>query len=164
MGDLQVAEMAAPTWRRIAAIQKMGLALFLLLLLAGLAGLLGKGPLSSTRAGEKDSLLWADYCRFVRYHGPTEIQIHLGAPLTTNGLVQLQISKEFAAEMEIDHVQPKPIEITGGADSFVYAFKVRTNETVQITLQVQPNHFGKLNYQLGVAGGPSFSLKHFAYP
>jgi hypothetical protein len=64
--------------RRMWAVQRIGWAVMALVVLAGLLGLFGPGPLSSATAGKEEGpLLVEGYERFVRFRIPTTLQVRL---------------------------------------------------------------------------------------
>ena len=67
-------------WR----IQRIGWVAWALVLLAGMLGLIGSGPLSSTSSSATDESLTVRYDRFLHYHQPTtfEVTLHPGVIYT----------------------------------------------------------------------------------
>ncbi len=152
------------TRRRSRLIHRIGVALFLLILGAALSGLMGKGPLSKMRAGSIDAGLDVEYFRFIRYQAPVELKIAVNARAVTNGMIQLQLSKAFVQQVEIQRIDPEPAGVSGGADFFAYDIRSQTNAPTQVTIRFLSTHFGRLRYAVGLAEGPKVDLQHFAFP
>jgi hypothetical protein len=150
--------------RRTRIVHYIGAALFVLVLLSALAGLLGKGPLSKQMAGAPGDPLHVEYLRFIRYQGPVEIKIHIGPEATTNGFVQLQLSRAFVEKVEIERIDPEPEWQSAGADAFTYGIRVATNEPAKVRVRFAADHFGSRHYTVGLLPGPTLSLRHFAFP
>jgi hypothetical protein len=150
--------------KRARITHRIGVTIFALILLAALAGLLGKGPLSKVRAATSDGGLSIDYFRFIHYQGPTDLKIHVKAEGATNGFIHLQVSNEFVNQTEIERIEPEPESTLAGEKFFTYHIRVETNAPVQVRIRFLAGHFGSLSYDLGLAGGPSARLRHFAFP
>lgn len=145
-------------------VHRIGVALFVFLLCAALGGLVGKGPLSKSRAGNPQTGLQVEHFRFIRYQGPVELKIRLGAQATASGRVQLQLSKAFVEQVEIERIEPEPDEATAGPKYFTYDIRTETNAVSDITVRFVSNHLGRLGYEVGLAENPKVKLHHFAFP
>ena len=95
--------------------QRLGWGVFLLLILAALAGLLGHGPFSRTQAGDAASALRVAYNRFERYQGPTELQLHLKPEALRDGKFRVWIGRDFLDGVEIERIEPEPETVEVGS-------------------------------------------------
>jgi hypothetical protein len=161
-GDFKEAD--ATERRRARMVHQTGVAVFLLILGAALAGVLGKGPLSHSSAQSADGALKADYLRFLRYQGPVDLRIQIAAAATTNGAVQLRLSQKFMDEVEIERIDPEPESSLAGPEFFTHTIRVETNASAQIRVRFAASHFGTLAYEIGLKDGPTVRLRHFAFP
>jgi len=156
---------AEPAERRRARIaHRIGISVFVLILFAALAGVLGKGPLSKVRGGSPEAGLQVEYFRFIHYQGPVELKIAVGAGATTNGRVQVQLSKTFVEQVEIERIEPEPDATAVGPLYFTYDIRTATNAPAEVTVRFMSNHFGRLGYEVGLADGLTVQLQHFAFP
>src|SRR5215218_6554512 len=91
--------------RRTVLVHRIGVSIFTLLLVAALAGLVGKGPLSKVKAASDGGELQVEHLRFNRYEGPTDLKIHIAASATSNAVLPLQLSRTFVDKVEIERIE-----------------------------------------------------------
>lgn len=150
--------------RRTVIVHRIGTAVFVLLLIAALIGLVGDGPLSGAQSGSDDSSLRVEYRRFVHYQGPATLNLRVSAGTATNGIIHLQLSRIFVEKVEIERIEPEPESATVGTQFITYAIRTETNQAAAIKVRFQANHFGRLHYRAGLSGRSTVQLQHFAYP
>ena len=156
---------ASPSERRRARIvHRVGVTIFILVLLSALLGLLGKGTLSKTTVADPSNRLRAEYFGFVRYQGPVDLKVRVSAQATATGSVRLQLSKAFVDEVEIERIDPEPVSQSSGPRFFTYTIQTQTNEEAEIRVRFASSHFGRLAYDVGLDGGPVLHLRHFSFP
>jgi hypothetical protein len=143
---------------------RIGIAVFLLVLLGAIAGLLGKGPLSKVRAQTSDATLWAESCRFIRYQAPMDLKLRVEPRAISNGLLHLRIGKTFVEDVEIERIEPEPESQMAGASFFTYAIRAETNASTEIRIRFAASHFGRLGYEVRAGDGEVLHLRHFAFP
>jgi hypothetical protein len=141
-----------------------GVALFLAALAAALAGLLGQGPLSRRSARSADGRINVEHQRYVRYQAPVDLRIYIAPDATSNGLVELRISRNFVEKAEIRRIDPEPESIAAGPKYFTHIIRVETNAATQVKVRFEPGHMGSLAYEVGVDHGRPIQLRHFAFP
>jgi hypothetical protein len=148
-------------WR----VERVAWVLMLVLILAGLAGLLGSGPLSHAVARASGSALWAEYERFERRNAPSVIVIHL-TPRTAQGeTVRLWFNSGFFRNVNLERIDPQPERMEVGADRYIASFALNEpGGEVLIRVHFEANEIGKMETKLGLEGGPSLHLSQFVYP
>lgn len=75
--------------RKSWAAQRIGWGVMTLAIVAALAGLLGSGPASRTRAETPDGAIAVEYDRFVRANAPTDLDVSVGRGAIRDGVVRL---------------------------------------------------------------------------
>lgn len=136
-----------------------------LVLLAALAGLLGHGPLSRAVAGDPGGRLWAEYHRFERYQGSTELRVFFGPDAGRDGQVRLWLDRGFIASIEISDISPPPERVEAEADRYTYVFNVpHARDATSATFHFQPNAYGWVPTRLGLDGGPAVTFRQLYYP
>ena len=134
-------------------------------LLAGLLGLLGSGPLSKATAGKKGSNLWVEYRRFVRYESPLELRLHVGAQGLSTALPALTISHDYLDKVTIEQIEPRPEQVKAAGKEFVYLFAfAATNQPATITVKLRGNGYGKVPVRLKFSDAPEVQFTQFFYP
>jgi hypothetical protein len=136
-----------------------------LLLLAALLGVLGPGPLSKTRAGSQDDLLWVEYDRFVRHRSPTELIVHLDPNAAQEGTIQLQLDRGFIEKAQIQRIDPQPDQEQFAMGRITYVFRIGEGDTpLQVTYHLEMQSFGPLSTPIAILDGQEVSINQFVYP
>ncbi|MCC6421786.1 MAG: hypothetical protein IT429_26510 [Gemmataceae bacterium] len=147
--------------RRAWRLQRVAWALGGLVLIAGLLGLLGNGPLAgaTARSGEFE----ARYDRFLRLEAPSTLQFDMPAP-EGEGEVRLRLSGGWVEKSQVTGVTPEPASAAGGEQSLVYTFTAEEGQqSVAIQIHFEPSRFGRVK---GVAetGGERVTFTQWVYP
>jgi hypothetical protein len=150
--------------RRSRIVHWSGAGIFLSILLAALAGLVGKGPLSKMTAIGPDGSLRVEHQGFVRHHAPAELKIEIDERETASGVVHLQLSKSFIEKSEMKSIAPQPERSYSGPKFFTYDIRVQTNSSATLRILFQPDHFGSHSFIVKINDAAPLELKHFAYP
>jgi hypothetical protein len=145
-------------WR----MQHIGWALLALLVAAGLAGLLGPGPLSNVHARGSQGLE-VEYERFVRHGAESEIRVSVPQP--ASGRVRIAITREYLESLNLQQVLPSPALVRPSRDSLVYEFERAIEDgPVQATFVIQPGELGSHVARVAVDAGSSVAIRQFTYP
>jgi hypothetical protein len=100
-------------WHRAELI---GRAVIVLVVAAGLAGLLGRGPFSHQSARTPDGLLSVDFEPVARFNTPTQVTLHV-RPITGQDSVRLELSSTLVEPLGLQSIQPRPLwESARGGD------------------------------------------------
>jgi hypothetical protein len=151
----------AKAWK----VQRIGWVIMVLLLLAGLAGLLGSGPLSRATAGADGDPVQVQYERFARYRTPTELHFRLSSAALRDGEYSVWLSRDLLQQLQVEAVSPPPERVETGTAQLRYIFAA-ANPTgpTGITFFVKPEHIGRLSGQVGPPDGLPLNLDMFIYP
>jgi hypothetical protein len=144
-------------WR----VQRIGWAVLGLLVVAGLAGLLGPGPLSNVNARAGDRLQ-VDYERFVRHGAQSEIRVTVRRP--PPGHVRIAISRDHLDQLNLERVRPSPTEVRSSGEDTVYVFGHAGSESMQATFVIQPEELGSHVARVATEDGSSVTIRQFTYP
>ena len=138
-------------------------AVFILVLLADLSGLLGRGPLANAKRDTADGTLHLKYERVARANTSSIMTITPGEPALQNGKFQLFVSDVIVKQLGAQRVIPEPVSSTLGNGGVTYAFAAaRLPMTVQIELK--PSFVGMHHFTIGVPGGQPIEAKTFVLP
>jgi hypothetical protein len=140
--------------------QRIGWALLGAVVLAGLAGLLGSGPLSSAQHS-RGAGLTVKYERFVRHGAPSKIEVTVGKPART---VRIAISRSFLETLEMRQLLPSPGQVRAGDGFVVYVFEPVGSGPMRVTFVFQPDQLGSHEAQIAVDDGPELTIRQFTYP
>jgi hypothetical protein len=150
--------------RRSWRVQRAGWIVTCLVLLAGLLGLLGPGPLSDAVAGGDGLRL--QYERFVHVDAPAvlraDLDLRAGAPAD----VQLALDRGFVAGVDIERVVPQPDVVELEPDALVYRFR-RGGAGAgvgSVVFHLRHEKAGSRRGVLELRGGPAVRFRQFVYP
>ena len=136
---------------------------FILIVLADVSGLLGRGPLSKSEACTPDGLLDVKYEHIERENTPSMMTIKPEGAAVQDGKVQLFVSDSLVRELGAQRVIPQPETSVVGNGGITYLFAAsQAPMTIQIALQ--PSFIGLHHFALGVAGKAPIQGKAFVLP
>lgn len=140
--------------------------MMLLVTVAALLGLFGRGPLSSARLGTDGSPLRAEYERFLRLHAPSKLIVYIGAAaVRPDSTAEFSLDRNWLDQMQIKSITPEPERTRAAGDHVTYTFRVDPSATaVRLTFELETRSLGVINGRVGLLNGPSFSFSQFAYP
>lgn len=159
VGDLDIDEqfdVQEASWR----LQRIGWVAMGLLLLAGLAGVFGHGPLSQVRLGDPAGLELV-FGRFERRTKESVLRVRLGPP--ADGRVRLWIDASYLSGQPLVRVQPEPegMELVDGR--LLLDLRV-AGDRPEVRIDTRPEVFGPVRGRLGIVDGPELSFRQFVYP
>lgn len=162
VGDLEVAqdlEFQRQEWR----IQRVAWVMMALVLLAGLAGLLGSGPLAHAST-EADGLTVA-YDRIVRARAPIEVRFVLAPDLVSSGRAEIWIDRSMLDKADIQRIVPEPESEQAGADRVVFVVAAtEPGALVEVAFGLEAHDPGGFAADAGIVDGPRVALSGFVLP
>lgn len=124
--------------RRVWIGQRVGWVLIAVIVVAGLVGVFGSGPLSSSSAEIPN--LRVEYERFARLQQPTRLKcVSIGSPTKA----EIAINRDFVDAVRVDAIMPTPIHIESAGHWMVYRFAGASLGAV--TFDFTPTEFGILD-------------------
>ena len=148
-----------PFQRREWVVQRIGWVAFALILLAGLLGLFGDGPLAHRVAA--NGALRIEYDRLIRRDAQTTWKLTpLAAP--ADGRYRVALDADWAQHFRIHAIQPEP-ESTHLADGR-WQYEFEASAGVPIIFHVEARRMGSLRGSIRLDDAPPLELSQFAYP
>src|SRR5690606_27278091 len=119
--SLPTNESQKPAQRAEWTIQRVSWVVWGAILVAGLAGLLGPGPLSTTEVEAPDQSISVRFNRFEHYSRPGtwELALH---PRETATELRVEISAPLLHNVQVLRIEPEPKGSTLKDDTIVYTF------------------------------------------
>jgi hypothetical protein len=154
VGDIEVGfdERFEYFWFRL---QRVGWAVMATLVLLGLTGLFGRGPLAKTSAGAEGALLRVDYERFARFRTPTMFVAHVGRAAMESGQVSIWLSSDLLDGMPVERTVPTAVTTAPVSDGVVYTFQVPPEaDSATVMFAVQPGKAGRHGGRMALLAGP----------
>lgn len=149
-----------PFQRRNWWIQRIGWALFLLILVLAVLGLFGEGLLSAARHEGGSATI--EFSRCARRGVPTRIVVELHAGSSPSPLV---LSRSFADRLRADSVIPPAAHNTATRDGLILEFGRPANESDRwVRFEVVYHEAGLFDGWISIAGGTPLRIRQFVYP
>lgn len=147
-------------WR----LERIGWAVMALLVLAGLLGLFGYGPVSRASAGDAATLS-LDYDRFQRASAPSEYRFSASPALSGDGEVRLRFDGGLMDQVELDSVLPEPREVRAGPGYTEFAFATDGgDQPAEIVFQFRQATFGHVRGHVTAQGAPPLLVDQYVLP
>ena len=150
--------------RRDWRFERIGRMLLALILLAAIAGLLGRGPLAKARTTSRSGALTLDYERIERRVAETHLRFSVAPGAVTDTLVRLWIDRRWLEEVRLEQVVPEPIATRETGTALVYEFAATRGAPAVITFDYQHEGQGRLPGSAGLVGADSLRFAQFVLP
>jgi hypothetical protein len=131
-------------------------------LLAGLAGLLGPGPLSKTT--RTDGHLEVAYERFVRDNAQTDLSFRVAPQALVSDQARLLIHRDYLAANRLQRIDPEPRSARSLGEYVEYSFDAQASEPLAIRFAVEPDELGTHLVSVRLNDRPEVRLEQFTYP
>ena len=119
---------------------------------AGLAGLLGRGPLSHRTEQSPASALAVDFEPIARSQAPTQVTFHIANP-TDAPTLDLFIGTNSVEPMGLQRIMPQPVSTKGVKDGLVLTLAIPPGtENAEIRLMLEPSVIGENELIAQLAG------------
>ena len=125
---------------------------FLLLLIADVLGLFGRGWLAKAQRTDSAQTVTLDYERIERASTPSIMTFHFKPSAIRNGEIQLFVSEDIIRHLGAQRISPEPRASVMGHDGITYTFPASgTPATAEIELE--PSFPGSHHFRVQVIGG-----------
>ncbi len=149
--------------RRWWRFEKVVWSLFVLILLADLSGILGRGPLANARAQTPDGTLDLKYERVLRENTSSIMTVLPETTAIHDGKLRLFVSDSILKEFGAQRVIPQPQTSTVGDGGVMYTF-LATSTPLTVQIELKPSFIGAHTFRVGISGGSSIQAKSVVLP
>lgn len=164
IGDLEIdqdLEFQQREWR----VQRVFWAVLVLVVVLGMIGLFGTGPISSATSGSSSQGISVSYERFVRHGGEAELEFTIQPDQVQDGQVEIWISSSYLDDLTIEQYSIEPDEVRSQGERQVFVFLVdSSDEPASIRISIRPDKMGRFAGEAGIVDGPSISFSQLSYP
>lgn len=136
---------------------------FALIVVADLAGALGRGPLANAERRSSDGTLRVKYERIERANTSSIITVTPEARAIQNGKFRLFVSDSVLKELGGQRVIPQPEVSAVGDGGVTYTFSA-TEIPVTVQMELKPSFVGLHPFTLTVPGAEPVQAKVFVLP
>ncbi|WP_157162990.1 hypothetical protein [Actinoalloteichus spitiensis] len=133
------------------------------IVLVGLLGGWGDGPLSGATVRDASSGLVVEYERFGRATGQNDLRLRVPVPDDVEA-VSVRVSASYLADNQVESLEPEPSEVTASEESVRFDFLVEEGSEVVITVDLVPQGLGARSGWVSVPGGNRVEFWQFVYP
>lgn len=147
--------------RRMWRMRRRGWIAMQVIALAGLAGLLGPGPLSLATA-EHPAGLRVEHNRFARADAPQTLRVHAPATMSRPEGYRLALSRRFLDRIQIDEVTPPPVAAETTSDRIVFVFA--GSPALTATFHFTPRSTGFMRAEVAGPDASPLSFWMVVYP
>lgn len=148
-------------------VQRIGWGVLAAIVLASFFGLFGLGGWVSSK---EESASWGSirYDRFLRWQGPTSIELQIRRSAVKNDEFEIWISNDYLRKMKTETFFPVPKAIFVQEDRSYFVFDVRPGEKkggFPLFLLWQAEEIGSYEGRIGLSGEErSFDIRQVVYP
>ena len=136
---------------------------FTLILVADLAGLLGRGPLANAERQTGDGSLRVKYERVLRENTSSIITILPVVTAIHNGTFQLFVSDSLIRELGAQRIIPQPQTSVLGNGGVTYSFPA-SSPPITVQFELKPSFIGTHSFTVAVPGGEALQAKSLVLP
>jgi hypothetical protein len=150
-----------PFQRREWVVQRIGWTLMGLVLLAGLLGVFGGGPLAHRTSA--NAALAVEYDWLTRRDSQTSWKLTPRTP-PVDGRHRVALDANWAQHIRINAIQPEPESARLAEGRWVYVFEAREVPGLPIVFHVEARKMGPLEGSIVFNDAPPLQIAQFVYP
>jgi len=136
---------------------------FLLLIIADVLGVFGRGWLAKAHKATTDQSLDISYERVERFNTPSILTIKLSPEIVRDGKVQLWASEALVKALGNQRVVPQPAVSAIGQAGILYTFPV-TGQPMSVEFSLTPASVGESHVSFQAPGFEKVNLKIWVMP
>lgn len=164
VGDLEI-DHDLRFQKREWAFERVAWVAMALLVLAGLLGLLGRGPMSNQTAASPDGTVTVEYERFLNHRASTTITVRVSGDVTVGRTFRLAINQDFLQGIQIIQITPTPDSTEAGEGRHLFVFNAADpGRATVVVIHLEPEGPTTLHGRISVPGGPPAAFAQVVYP
>lgn len=151
-----------PAQQRVWRFERVGWYALILIVLLGLAGLFGNGPLSGATVRSTDGRVEVEYKRVSRAGIREDLRIRVqgtaGEPLT------ILLGGSLVREASIETLQPEPLSSLSQGEALLLNLGPPVDGTATLYITLRSEHMGPLEGTVRAGSGSAVRFTTFIYP
>lgn len=136
---------------------------FLLMVMADIGGLFGRGPFANAHARTKDGSLDLQYERVERSNTPSIMSVKFGPNTVHDGKIQLWVSESVVKQLGNQRIIPQPETSSIGRNGILYTFAA-TQVPASASFALEPAGAGMFHFALQCPGNDRLDVSVFVMP
>jgi len=150
--------------RRYHRLQRIIWVLIAAALLAGLAGVFGRGPLATTMRRSPDGTLRLTYERLARFRTPSAMSIEASGSSLASGELRVRIPRQLLERLRVQRVVPEPTRVEAAAEEATFVFAIEPGAArARATFLQEPGAIGTASGTV-VANQTPLPISVFVFP
>ena len=151
--------------RRAWRAERVGWAVMLGLVLAGMLGAFGEGWLSRTSTDVVGGRLRVDYERIARHGSPATLRVALAPGAIRTAIALVWVDREYLEGVDIGKIEPQPVASWVARDRVVFAVRLDNRaDSAYLSFALTPDDFWSRRVRVGLDAGPSVAFRQFVLP
>ncbi len=147
------------------SIERLGWIVMAGVIVAGLAGGLGRGPLTWRDVANDDGSSRARYYAVERAAAPTRLDLWWDASQIRGPKIDVAISRGFTDGTTIESIVPEPLEVATREGQIIYTFAAADSSNGEtITFHYQHKAFGPFDYEVAIGDREPIRVRQFVLP
>ena len=134
---------------------------FVLILIADLAGLLGRGPLANAK--KRNSSMQMKYERVMRENTASILTALPENNAIHNGQLQLYVSDSIVKQLGAQRIIPQPLTSTLGHGGITYTFPA-TQTPLTVQFELKPSFIGTHTFTIAIPGDQPLQAETLVLP
>jgi hypothetical protein len=145
-------------------LQRIGWALVGGLLLAGMLGLFGGGPLTHATLRHPQAGLQVSYDRYIRRNASTSLRV-IVEPEADGRTARFWISRSYLEHFNVASVMLEPERTEHSQDRVIFHVPMQQPSlAASVTFQMEADEIGRVEGRIGTSGGRSLPIEQVVYP
>ena len=137
--------------------------ILMLIVLADVLGVFGRGWLSKAQAETPDHAMKLDYERVARASTPSIMTFRFDAEAIHNGRISLFVSDSVVKPLGAMRISPQPALSTIGGDGITYTFSAN-KAPASVQIELQPSFPGPHQFRVQLEGSGAITRSIFVVP
>lgn len=152
--------------RRSWTVQRAGWMAMVVLVVAGMLGLLGgEGPFVDNRAGGSEHGIVVEYQKFIRKRSPTDLRIHVLPDAAESSDIAIWIDRAYLERFEVQYINPEPASVATSDTHLIYTFELsEPGQAANLTFNIESESFGMPDAWIGIDGREPVEFRQIIYP
>lgn len=139
--------------------------ILVLLLIAGVAGGFGHGPLSEATVHPPGSCLHVYYDRLARRETPSFLKLQLDKKALASGKIRIHLNRALLDRMQLKQIVPAPLAEVPLADGARFTFQTDpTSDAAILTFTENPSEPGFVDGEITIEGEAPVRFRQFVFP
>jgi hypothetical protein len=164
VGDLEI-DQDLRFQKREWAFERVSWVVMALFVLAGLLGLLGRGPMSYQTAASPDGTVSVEYERFVNHRAGAQMTVRVPGDVTAGGTFRLVINQDYLRGVQVQQITPTPDTTEAGEGRQVFVFRAADpGRPTAVVFYLEAEGPATLTGRISIPGGPPAEFTQVVYP